>query len=287
MATSIVTNLFDKTLPAYPRLEWRKTTDLRPHPALIDLKMLPSPARLAGLSDVGEKLFGEPLKITDQGYVLDGNARYEIARLSGRDQLLCVVYLKTEDEALESIILEASRNQARNTYCRILLALRLEPNLRKRARANQILAGKGELNPKINEVDRVDTLSQIARLAGSCRGNVNKVKYISAYGIQRLKDEAKLGTISINAAKLMSELNQDDQQMYLVKGRRVGGPTKKINCYPNGNSQDSGMIRKCLLQVKYAVEKLKAEQAKLRSNENISRLTAKLDTYLLEIEQEL
>ena len=282
-----MTDVFNKRLPIYPRLEWRKTTDLRPHPALIDLKMLPSPARLAGLSDVGEKLFGEPLKITDQGYVLDGNARYEIARLSGRDQLLCVVYLKTEDEALESIILEASRNQARNTYCRILLALRLEPNLRKRARANQVLAGKGELNPKLDEVDRIDTLNQIARLAGSCRGNVNKVKYIMAHGIQRLQDETKVSAISINAAKLIAELRQDDQQRFFANGRRIGGRAKKLSCYPNGNSRGSGMIRKCLLHLKFDLEKLKAEQTKLKSNENISLLTAKLETFLLEIEQEL
>jgi hypothetical protein len=72
-----------------------------------------------------------------------------------------------------------------NAFCRIFLALDLEPWLREKARLNQSAGGQNKGSSKLTEAQRVDVRSQIAAAAGVSVGNVTKVQQlITTAGLQ-------------------------------------------------------------------------------------------------------
>lgn len=79
------------------------------------------------LVELGEDAFAFPLFVTSTGIVIDGYARLEIARLQGRETIMCVEFDIPEEEALRRLILCHRRLAGLPAFCRIKLPNNLLP----------------------------------------------------------------------------------------------------------------------------------------------------------------
>ena len=140
----------------------RRTDTLKPHPSL--LKHTDGQPTNGSWSSrkYGEALFEQPLLITQENLIVDGYARWRIARHQHRDTLLCQVCQLTEQEALQRILQNHCRPEWLNAFSRVQLALELEPWFREKARANQSAGGKDKLSSKLTE-DRRHRLPETDR----------------------------------------------------------------------------------------------------------------------------
>jgi hypothetical protein len=111
--------------------------DLRPHPSLVRLQLVPSARDLSDAASRESRVFREPLTITQDRYILTGQADWTIARKRGEKVLTCFQLSMTEEEALLWLIQKHQRSSRLNDFNRIVLALQVEPWFKSRARSNQ------------------------------------------------------------------------------------------------------------------------------------------------------
>jgi hypothetical protein len=90
---------------AFVRIAPWRVRDLKTHPSYAQLGVKIPASRLNELIDLGEDAFVFPLFVTSTGIVIDGYARLEIARLQGRETIMCVEFDIPEEEALRRLIL--------------------------------------------------------------------------------------------------------------------------------------------------------------------------------------
>jgi len=114
--------------------------ELRPHPSYGRHRFTVSPSRLSAVAESGDFALHEPLMITRDRTIIDGYCRWELARREGRTTVTCIEYDLTEEEALRSLLHRHRWVEGLNAFCRILLALDLEPWFREQAHANQSAA---------------------------------------------------------------------------------------------------------------------------------------------------
>ena len=69
--------------------------ELRPHPSYVRHHLSVPAHKLSALADLGDVALRDPLVITRDGTILDGYARWELARLRGRPTLNCIRYEMT------------------------------------------------------------------------------------------------------------------------------------------------------------------------------------------------
>ena len=151
-------------LPGLPDPEWTydnkqgqpvicRLNELRRHPSYVRLHLTVPASKLSVLAEQGGQAFREPLAITRERIVIDGYARWELARLKGRLALPCVEYELTEEEALRWLLQKHRRSNGMNDFCRILLAKELEPYLKEKALVNQRFGGrmKGSSKQKMRQ----------------------------------------------------------------------------------------------------------------------------------------
>jgi hypothetical protein len=179
----------------------RRTDALKPHPSLLKQDLWPTKERLLALEKLGKAIFEQPLLITHENVIVDGYARWQIARHQQRDTLLCQVCQLTEQEALQRILQTHHRPEWLNAFSRVQLAFDLEPWFRERARANQSAGGKDKVSSKLTEDRRIDRRKQIAALAGVSTGNVTKVNQMRKSPVAlQLIAALRSGEISIHRA---------------------------------------------------------------------------------------
>jgi hypothetical protein len=111
--------------------------ELRPHPSYVRHHLTVPASQLSALAQLGNLAFRDPLVITRDRTILDGHARWKLARRQGRLTLPCIEYELTEPEALQWLIQRHRRPNGLNDFIRIYLALELEPLFKEKARANQ------------------------------------------------------------------------------------------------------------------------------------------------------
>ena len=118
-----------------PRGEFvtRRVDELHPHPSYARHHFTVPASKLSVLAERGGLAFREPLVITQDRAIVDGYARLELAKLTGRQTLPCIEYELTEPEALHLLLQRHVRSDGLNAFSRILLALELEPWLTERA----------------------------------------------------------------------------------------------------------------------------------------------------------
>ena len=192
--------------------------ELRPHPAYVRHHLAVPASQLSALAERGDRAFVEPLVITQDGTILDGYARLELARLQGRATLLCIVYELTKSEALRWLLEKHRRCDGLNAFCRILLALELEPWFKEKARSNQQAGGRHKGSSKLTEAARLDVRSKIAVAAGVSVGNVTKVKQLTTTVHSDLLQALRSGEISIHRgwrwSKAPPEKQREEFQLY-------------------------------------------------------------------------
>ena len=202
--------------------------DLRPHPVYVRHSLSVAVDRLSHVAKLGNGAFQNPLVITTDRVVLDGYARWELARRKGRSVLDCIEYDLTEDQALQLLIQLHGRSGGLNDFCRILLALDLEPLLREAARANQRAGGERKASSNLTEAQRLDVRQELARIAGVSVGNVSKVKAMLGKAAREIVVALKNGEVRIHRASQWCRLSLAEQRAALEQYRSQRGVSRTI-----------------------------------------------------------
>jgi hypothetical protein len=178
--------------------------------------------------EVGDLAFRDPLVITNAGTIIDGHARWELARRQGRAILPCIEYVLNEEEALHWLIQRHGRSDHLSAFCRLLLALELEPWLTEQARSHQKAGGQNKGSSKLTEADRLDVRSRIAAVAGVSVGNVTKVKQLIGAADSELLQALRNGEVRIHRAWLWRKMSLQEQRRALMSYRSERGVRKTI-----------------------------------------------------------
>jgi hypothetical protein len=202
--------------------------ELRPHPSYARNCLTVPASQLSALAEQGDHAFLEPLVITQDRTILDGYARFELARLQGRATLPCIAYELTESEALHWLLQKHRRSNGLNDFSRILLALELEPWFKEKARSNQRAGGRQKGSSKLTEAGRLDVRSEIAAAAGVSVGNVTKVKQLTITAHSDLLQALRSREISIHRAWRWSKAPPERQQEELRFYQSQRGVKKTI-----------------------------------------------------------
>jgi hypothetical protein len=201
---------------------------LQPHPSYARHKLSVRPSQIAALEGQGELAFQHPIIVTGERFIIDGYARWELAKRQGRAILGCLEYEVNEDDALHLLIQTHRRAHSLNDFIRIELALDLETYFKDRALLNRQEGGRLKALSMLTQADKVNSRLEIARVAHVSVGNVHKVKYILAHACTVLKAAVKTGEISINRAEKWSHEPEAEQRENLRLYRITDGIRKKV-----------------------------------------------------------
>jgi hypothetical protein len=190
---------------------------LRLHPALQEIGWIGVIDEFNDALRLKDRSVLEPILITTKGIILTGIERWRSAVFDSRDEINCVEYSISHDEALHFILAHHQSRRGWNAFIRIRLALTLEPHFQQRALDNMRTGGKHKGSANLPEAQRMDVRQEIARAAGVGTRNVSKVKTIISGAHQRLKDALRDGTLTINHAHKLCELPKTDQQEQFVR----------------------------------------------------------------------
>jgi DNA polymerase III delta prime subunit len=182
---------------------------------------------LSALADRGERAFCDPIAITRDRIVIDGYARLELAKRTGRQMLDCFEYELRSEDALEELIRTHCASRGLTDFVRIELALDLESHFQRKALINQQAGGQGKGLSKLTIAEQVNTRREVARLAAVSCGNVRKVKNILADACSSLRQAAREEEVSINLADRWCLEPEAQQQEHLRLMRIERGIKRK------------------------------------------------------------
>jgi hypothetical protein len=202
--------------------------ELHPHPSYTRHSLTVHAYQLSAVAELGDLAFRDPLIITHDHIILDGCARWTLARLQGRSALTCIEYEMSELEALQSLLQRHRRSSGLNDFIRICLALELEPFLKLKGRAKQQAGGKNKGSSILTEAARLDVRKEIARIAGVSVGNVTKVKQLTTNPHPGIIKALREKELSIHRAWLWSKLTPEEQEEKLWLNQTKGGIHKTI-----------------------------------------------------------
>jgi len=155
--------------------------------------------------------FVEPITITCDRTIIDGYARWELAKELKRPILHCIEYELSEPEALQWLLQKHRRSNGLNAFTRIMLALDLELALTEKARSNQQIGGQQKGWSKLTKAEHVHVRSEIAKAAAVSAGNVTKVKQLNDTCVSEFKDALYNDEISIHWAWKLRKESPEDQ----------------------------------------------------------------------------
>lgn len=202
--------------------------ELHPHPSYVKLGLRVTASELSTLAERGSLAFQEPLVITRGHTILDGYARWELARLQGRVTLSCIEYDFSEEESLCWLLQRHRRRSGLSDFFRILLAMELEPWFKEKARSNQRAGGHEKGSSNLTEAERMDVRSEVATAAGVSVGNVSKVKQLMECAHPEIQQALRDGEIRIHRAWLWSKAPLEKQREALLLYRSERGIKRTI-----------------------------------------------------------
>lgn len=202
--------------------------ELHPHPSYTRHSLTVHAYQLSAVAELGDLAFRDPLIITQDHIIVDGFARWTLARLQGRSALTCVEYEMSESEALENLLQRHRRSSGLNDFIRICLALELEPFLKLKGRGRQQAGGKNKGSSILTKAARLDVRKEIARIAGVSVGNVTKVKQLTTNPHSEIIKALREKELSIHRAWLWSKLSPEEQKEKLWLNQTKGGIHKTI-----------------------------------------------------------
>jgi hypothetical protein len=153
----------------------------------------------------------EPILITTSGIVLAGFGPWRFAVFERRDEVPCIEYSLSEDEALLFILTHHQTRCGWNDFVRICLALTREHELQQKALDNMRTGGKLKGLANLPEAQLIDVRKGTARAAGVGERNVTNVRTILQRAHPTLIEALKEGTLSINRAHQLCNLPKADQ----------------------------------------------------------------------------
>jgi hypothetical protein len=201
----------------------RSLDELHAHPSYVRHQLSVSVPQLSALIELGGLAFQQPIVVSRAGIVVDGYARWELARRQGRQAILCLEYDLTEEEALHRLIQSHLPIRGMNSFCRTLLAQDLAPSLRQVARTNQQLGGQSKSSSHLAEAQKVDVRSKIAAAARVSSGNVGKAEEVSRSAPPRIQQALRSGEIRVHKAWQWRRLSHQQQLDRLEEYRSQKG----------------------------------------------------------------
>jgi hypothetical protein len=205
------------------RLVVLQVGELCPHPSYIRHQLSASASHLSALAARGDLAFREPIVVTRNGFIIDGYARWELARRQGRQTILCLEYELSEEDALRWLIQSHRPSRGFSGYCRSLLALDLEPSLQEAARANQRKGGQTKGSSTLTKAPSVDVRSEIAAVASVSSGTFSKAKQVAKAADPTIQQAVKAGEISVHKAWQWNRLAPQQQVQRLEEYRSSKG----------------------------------------------------------------
>lgn len=211
----------DQIVPRHPQ-------KLRPHPSYARHGLAVSADKLSSVRAKGPLAFLEPLAITRDRIIIDGYARWELAKELDHTILHCIEYDLSETEALEWLLQNQRRSSGFNDYCRIRLAWNLEPALVEKARANRQLGGREKGWSNLTKAEQVHVRSEIAKAVDVSTGNVTKVKQLNETCVDEITTAIYNNEISIHWAWKLRNERPEDQLDALGRFRFEKGLLKHV-----------------------------------------------------------
>jgi hypothetical protein len=202
--------------------------ELHPHPSYTRHSLTVHAYKLSAVAELGDLAFRDPLIITQDHIILDGFARWTLARLQGRSTLECIQYEMSESEALQNLLQRHRRSSGLNDFIRICLALELEPFLKSKGRAKQQAGGQNKGSSTLTAAARLDVRKDIAHIAGVSVGNVTKVKQLTTNPHSDIIKALREKELSIHRAWLWGKLPPEEQQEQLWLHQSKKGIRKTI-----------------------------------------------------------
>jgi hypothetical protein len=203
--------------------------ELRPHPSYARHGLSVPTCKLSALRERGELAFIEPLTITRDRTIIDGYARWELAKETGRRSLHCIEYDLSEEEALQWLLQRHGPSNGLNAFTRVMLALDLEAPLTEKARSNQQIGGQHKGWSKLTKAEKVHVRSAIAGAAAVSVGNITKVKQLKAACVPDEHIEALHNhEISIHWAWKLRNASPEDQLDALGRFRFEKGLMREV-----------------------------------------------------------
>lgn len=202
--------------------------DLRAHPSYARHGLTVSADRLSAIRARGELAFLEPIITTRDRLIVDGYARWELAKELKRPILQCVEYDLSETDALTLLLQRHLRSKGLNDYSRIVLALDLEPELSEKARRNRQIGGQQKGWSNLTKVEIVHVRSEIAKAAAVSVGNITKVKQLNVSCMPEIKTALFSAEVSIHWAWKLRNAPDEDQLDTLGRFRFEKGLLKDV-----------------------------------------------------------
>lgn len=144
--------------------------------------------------------------------LIDGHNRWKIsAKHSGiRFDIKCMEF-ESRDDAKAWMLANQLGRRNLNTYNRSLLALELKPLIQKKAKANQ------KAGTSVQPETKVNTGSELARVANVGRSTLAKVEVIERDGSDYVKEKVRSGDMTINKAYLETKGIRDKSPAQMKK----------------------------------------------------------------------
>jgi hypothetical protein len=216
-----------------------RVDELRPHPSYVRHQIAVPVPQLSPLVELGELVFLEPILITQDRTILDGYARWMLARRQGRQTLPCFEFDLPEAEALHWLLQKHRRSEGLNAFSRIIIAQELEPWLREKARSNKQAGGQQKGSSNLTEADKLDVRSEIAAVAGVSTGNVSKVKQLLLHAQPALLQALREGEVSIHRAWLW--IQKPEQQLDQLRlHQNLRGITHQVDLLLQAHNHPTG-----------------------------------------------
>jgi hypothetical protein len=210
------------------RLVTRHPDEIHPHPIYVRHHITVHVRQLSAVAELGDLAFREPLSITRENVILDGLARWTLARQRHMPTLACIEYEMSEAEAIQYLLQRHLRSSGLNDFVRICLALELEPDLKEKARVKQQTGGRNKGSPNLTEDGRLDVRKEIARVAGASVGNVSKVKQLITTAHPDIIQALRERELFIHRAWSWIKLSQEEQREKLFQNRSKRGVARTI-----------------------------------------------------------
>jgi hypothetical protein len=205
--------------------------DLKPHSSYAQLGIKIPAYRLNELLELGEDAFIFPLFITSTGIVIDGYARLEIARLQGRETVMCVEFDIPEEEALRRLILCHRRLAGLPAFSRVKLAVPLAKSLKEKALQHQQNGGKNKGSSKLTEAQRIDVRKKIAAIIGISVGTLSHASDVLKNGEREVLQALHNGQVKIDRAwrwSKQSKMRQRENLRLYCRRRGMERVAKKL-----------------------------------------------------------
>jgi len=198
-----------------PRLIRRPVNELRPHPAYLMHAVAASTSKIDELERVGSRIFNHPIMVTQDGLIIDGYARWELAKRWKMVTILCLVYEMSPGDALCEFIWAHKPVRGLSKFRLIELSAELQCYTTEEGSLDQPPRDR-ETPPALESCAQLDSVKQRARVVGVSLASVRKVDYVLTHGCASTIQAARDGRPSIHRAALWSQ-ESDEQQLENLK----------------------------------------------------------------------